>query len=83
MRIKEKCQLGDYKLIQFQILQTNITRTVWQTVSRITNEILGVKGLMINGQAISGLLTALLKKSQVPMNLKKLADISMSEKRQL
>ena len=83
MRIKEKCQLVDYKLIQFQILQTNITRTVWQTVSRITNEILGVKGLMINGQAISGLLTALLKKSQVPMNLKKLADISMSEKRQL
>ena len=57
MRIKEKCQLGDYKLIQFQILQTNITRTVWQTVSRITNEILGVKGLMVkqwssNGQAM-------------------------------
>ena len=26
---KEKYQLGDYKLIQYQILQTNITRTVW------------------------------------------------------
>ena len=26
---KEKYQLGDYKLIQSQILQTNITRTVW------------------------------------------------------
>ena len=52
MRIKEKYQLGDYKLIQFQILQTNITRTVWQTVSRITNEILGVKELMVNGQAM-------------------------------
>ena len=52
MRIKEKCQSGDYKLIQFQILQTNITRTAWQTVSRITNEILGVKGLMVNGQAM-------------------------------
>ena len=39
---KEKYQLGDYKLIQYQILQTNITRTVWQTVRRITNEILGV-----------------------------------------
>ena len=42
---KEKYQLGDYKLIQYQILQTNITRTVWQTVWRITNEILGDKGL--------------------------------------
>ena len=41
IRIK---RLGDYKLIQSQILQTNIARTVWQTVGRI-NEILGVKGL--------------------------------------
>ena len=30
-------------MVQYQILQTNITRTVWQTVRRITNEILGVK----------------------------------------
>ena len=45
MRIKKKNQSGDYKLIQFQILQTNITRTVWKTVRRITDEILGVKGL--------------------------------------
>ena len=42
---KEKYQSGDYKLIQYQILQINITRTVWQTVRRITNEILGVKWL--------------------------------------
>ena len=28
---KEKYQLGDYKLIQHQILQTNITTTVWHT----------------------------------------------------
>ena len=42
---KEKYQLGDYKLIQYQILQTNIMRTVWQTVRRTTKEILGVKGL--------------------------------------
>ena len=28
-----------------KILQTNITRTAWQTVRRITNEILEVKGL--------------------------------------
>ena len=26
---KEKYQLEDYKFIQYQILQTNITRTVW------------------------------------------------------
>ncbi|RMX40724.1 hypothetical protein pdam_00015954, partial [Pocillopora damicornis] len=32
------------KLIQYQILQTNITRTTRQTVRRITDEILGVKG---------------------------------------
>ena len=44
---KEKYQLGDYKLIQYQILQTNITRSVWQTVGRMTNETLGVKGLSI------------------------------------
>ena len=30
-----------YKSIQYQILQTNITRTVCQTVRRIANEILG------------------------------------------
>ena len=44
---KEKYQLGDYQLIKCQILQTNSMRTVWQTVRRITNEILGVKGLSI------------------------------------
>ena len=37
----------DYKLIQYQILQTNITRTVWQTLRRITNKILGVRGLSL------------------------------------
>ena len=42
---KTKYQSGDYKLMQYQILQTNITKTVWQTVRRITNEILVVKGL--------------------------------------
>ena len=41
---EEKYQLGDYNLILYQILQTNITRTVWQAVKRITYEILGVKG---------------------------------------
>ena len=32
------------QLIQDQILQTNITRNVWETVRRITDEILVVKG---------------------------------------
>ena len=44
---KEKYQLVNYKLIRYQILHTNITRTVWQTVRRITIEILGVKGLRV------------------------------------
>ena len=36
---------GGLHLIQYQIPQTNVTRTVWQTVRRITDEILGVNGL--------------------------------------
>lgn len=44
---KEKHQQGNYMLIQYQILQTNIVRVVWQTFRRITNEILGVKGLTV------------------------------------
>ena len=36
----------DHKLIQYQILQTDIIRILWQTVRRITDKILGVKGLM-------------------------------------
>ena len=40
---KENYQSEYYKFIQYQILPTNITRTVWQTVRRIKNEILGVK----------------------------------------
>ena len=37
---KEKYKSGDYQLIQYQILQTNIIRFVWQTVKRVTNDIL-------------------------------------------
>ena len=45
MRIKKNImQLEDHKLIQYQILQTNITRLVWQTVRGIAKEILGVEG---------------------------------------
>ena len=32
-------------MIQYQILQTNITKTVWQRVRIIIDEILGVRGL--------------------------------------
>ena len=34
-------------MIQYQILWTNIIRIVWQIVRRITNQILGVKELII------------------------------------
>ena len=39
--------LGDYSLIQYQILQTNTIRIIRQTVRRITDEILGVKELKL------------------------------------
>lgn len=39
-----KHQLGDYLLIQYQILRPNIMITLWLTVRRITYEVLGVKG---------------------------------------
>ena len=42
---KEKYKLGDYQLIPYQILQTNITGIVWKTSRKITCEILRVKGL--------------------------------------
>ena len=47
MRVKKDLyQLGDYQLIQYQILQNNTKRVIWQTVRRIASEILGVKGLI-------------------------------------
>ena len=36
-------------MIQYQILQIDIMRIVYKTVKRITNEILGVKGLNETG----------------------------------
>ena len=42
---KEKYYSGNYKLIQYQILRTYIIRDVWQTVRRITEESLELKGL--------------------------------------
>ena len=47
MRIKGN-QSGDYQLIQLQILRTEIIGIVLQSVRRITNEILGVKGLILS-----------------------------------
>ena len=42
---KEKISIGGLLVDSIQILQTNILEIVWQTVKRITNEILGVKGV--------------------------------------
>ena len=47
MRRKKKYQLGDYWLIQCQILQTDTIRIVWQAVRSICDEILEVKGLIV------------------------------------
>ena len=43
-KIKTNINLTLYKLIQYQILKTNITRTEWLTVRRLAREILGVNG---------------------------------------
>ena len=45
MRIKIKYQFGNFWLILYQILRNNFIRIAWQTVRKITHEILGVKGL--------------------------------------
>ena len=47
MRIRKKYKSGDYKLIQYQILQTYIIRIAGQTVRRTANDNLGVKGLSV------------------------------------
>ena len=44
MRIKKNINYRIMLMTRCQILQTNIMRIVWQTVGRIANEILGVKG---------------------------------------
>ena len=52
-RIKKKTQLENYKLIQYQILQIEIMNILWQTIGRITNEILGVKGFILSGRIVT------------------------------
>ena len=54
-KYREKCKLWDDQLIRYQILQTSKRRIVWQTVRRITYEILGVTG-WVNCQVLSTLL---------------------------
>ena len=44
---KEKYHLWDFLLIQYIIVQSNIIIIVWKTVRKISNKILGVKGLTI------------------------------------
>ena len=45
--MEKKILIRDYYLIHYQIPQTNFRSTIWQTVRRIMNEILGVKGLQV------------------------------------
>ncbi|RMX41905.1 hypothetical protein pdam_00006655, partial [Pocillopora damicornis] len=61
---KIKYQLGDYESIQYQILQIDIIIIAWQTVRRITNEILGVKGSLTWHQPLLKLYLVLASVSQ-------------------
>ena len=53
-RIKKNSIRGLQVEPQYQILQIEIISTLWQTVERITNEMLGVKGLMIKYRSLKG-----------------------------
>ena len=44
MRMKKNTSLRIFWFIQYQILRNSIVRIVWQTVRRIFDEILSVKG---------------------------------------
>lgn len=45
MGLKKHENLGVNELIHNQVLRTNIIRILWQIVKRITDDILGMKGL--------------------------------------
>ena len=49
-----KILIEDYHLIHYQIPQTSFRSTIWQTVRRIVNEILGVKGLTVKVKGSNG-----------------------------
>ena len=53
MRIR-KILIRDYYLIHYQIPQTNFRSNIRQTVRRIVNEILGVKGLTVKVKGSKG-----------------------------
>ena len=40
-------------MIQYLILQANVTRIVQQTVRKITNEIIGIKGSQKNSELLT------------------------------
>ena len=63
MRIR-KILIRDYHLIHYQIPQTNFRSTIWQTVRRINNEILGVKGLPVKVKGSKGQRVKTLKSFQ-------------------
>ena len=50
---KEKYQLREQESIQYQILQTNIIRIIWQTVKRIPEEILEVIELNLHKRILT------------------------------
>ena len=45
-KIKQTVNIKGLLVIQYQIVQANIRRIVWETVKRIPDEILLVKGLI-------------------------------------
>ena len=47
---EEEYHLGEYQLIQYKILWTDIVIIVWKTVERIANEILGAEGSKTRGK---------------------------------
>ena len=60
-----KILIRDYYLIHYQIPQTNFRRTIWQTVRRIINEILGVKGLQVKVKVLFAKRVKTLKSSNI------------------
>ena len=52
-----KILIRGYYLIHYQIPQTNFRSNIWQTVRRIVNEILGVKGLQVKVKGSKGIHT--------------------------
>ena len=67
---REKYKVGDDYLIWYQIIKTNIIRIVWQTVRRITTEIMGVKGLMSDCLTILKYFSCIWCRTRMPFTLR-------------